>query len=138
MNCHICQSGPVRHKLRKGAVEILECPRCGLAFWVPPEDFRAEDVYDAAYFDGADASHGFSDYGSMEPAFRASFAARLKRLGPPPPDGRLLDVGAAYGFAVSEAQKAGWRAVGLEVSAAAARKAAVVTSDRVVVGSPRR
>ena len=135
MNCTICDSGPARFKLSKGKVDILECPNCGLAFWMPPEDFRAEHVYDAAYFDGADQSHGFSDYAGMETAFRASFAGRLARIGPPPTGGRLLDVGAAYGYAVSEAQKLGWRATGLEISTAAARRAAEMTHGQLAVGN---
>jgi SAM-dependent methyltransferase len=135
VNCVVCGSGPARFKLRKGKVDILECPSCGLAFWVPPDGFRAEDVYDAAYFDGVDQSHGFSDYAGMEAAFRESFADRLARIGRPPAGGRLLDVGAAFGFAVSEAQKIGWKATGLEISTAAARQAADVTGGRVAVGN---
>jgi SAM-dependent methyltransferase len=135
VNCTICDSGPARVKLRKGQVDILECPNCGLAFWVPPEDFRAESVYDAAYFDGVDESHGFSDYAGMESAFRASFADRLRRIDPPPTGGRLLDIGAAYGFAVAEAQKIGWNATGLEISTDAARYAANVTNGKMAVGN---
>jgi 2-polyprenyl-3-methyl-5-hydroxy-6-metoxy-1,4-benzoquinol methylase len=135
VKCAVCQSGPAKRKLRKGNVDILECPDCGLAFWVPPNDFRAEDVYDAAYFDGEDASHGFSDYAAMENSFRATFSSRISRLDRPGAGGRLLDVGAAYGFAVSEAEKLGWSAVGLEVSVAASRKAADETGGKVAVGN---
>jgi SAM-dependent methyltransferase len=135
VKCAVCDSGPARFKLRKGKVDILECPACGLAFWVPPDEFRPEDVYDAAYFDGVDHGHGFSDYAGMETTFRASFAARLERIGPPTNTGRLLDVGAALGFAVSEAQKIGWNAVGLEISQSAARQAANTTGGKVAVGN---
>ena len=135
MSCIVCGGGPGKPKLRKGAVEIIECPDCGLAYWQPPPGFRAEDTYDAEYFEGEEASHGFSDYASMEHAFRVSFASRIERLGRPSTGARLLDVGAAYGFAVSEAERLGWRAVGLEVSAAAAREAMKVTAGKVLVGS---
>ena len=135
MNCPICEGGPAQFKLRKGKVDILECPQCGLAFWIPPEGYRAEDVYDSAYFDSVDESHGFSDYAGMEKAFRASFADRLAKIDPPQSGGRLLDVGAAFGFAVSEASKIGWRATGLEISASAAREASGITGGKISVGN---
>jgi len=101
----------------------------------PAEDFRAQDTYDSSYFDGSGESHGYSDYGGMESAFRASFRNRLQRIGLPARDARLLDVGAAYGYSVSEALALGWQASGLEVSAAAAREAGRNTGGRVAVGS---
>ncbi|MBW2273691.1 MAG: class I SAM-dependent methyltransferase [Deltaproteobacteria bacterium] len=135
MSCAVCGAGPGRPKLRKDGVEILACPSCGLEYWLPPEGFRAEDTYDAAYFDDAGASHGYSDYAGMEHAFRTSFARRLARLPPPGAGERLLDVGAAYGYAVLEAERRGWQAFGLELASAAAREAARQSSGRVVAAS---
>jgi len=135
MSCAVCGAGPGRPKLCKGSVEILACPDCGLEWWQPPEDFRAEDTYDAAYFDDAGASHGYSDYAGMEHAFRTSFARRLARLPAAAAGERLLDVGAAYGYAVLEAQSRGWQAFGLELAPAAAREASRLTGGRVVAAS---
>ena len=47
--CTVCGAESPRPKLRKQGVEILECAVCGLAFWTPPPDHRAEAVYDRAY-----------------------------------------------------------------------------------------
>ncbi len=135
MNCAVCGGGPSRKKLRKDEVEIWECPVCGLAYWRPPSDFRLEATYDAAYFADPTADHGYDDYAALETSLRRTFARRLARLPRPQPDARLLDVGAAYGFAVTEAERAGWLAFGLEVSPAAASRAAEVTGRKLAVAS---
>ena len=133
MSCAVCGAARARGKLRKGDVEILECPSCGLAFWMPPADFRPAAVYDAAYFSDAEVDRGYDDYGHLESSLRLTFARRLARIPRPNPGARLLDVGAAYGFALDEARRAGWRVTGLEVSAPAARHASDLASGRVVV-----
>ena len=135
MSCAVCgEPGPAR-KLWKQQVEIMECTRCGLAWWEPPADFEPEAVYDAAYFADAQARHGYDDYASLEDSLRRNFARRLARLPAPRSERRLLDVGAAYGFAVDEAVRAGFRAVGIEVSVPAAVKARDVTHGRVALAS---
>jgi SAM-dependent methyltransferase len=132
VTCVVCGSGPASEKFRKGEVEILECPGCGLAYWIPPADFRPEQTYDAAYFADASAGHGYDDYAILEASLRRTFARRLAGLPMPRAGARLLDVGAAYGFAVAEAARLGWEAWGLEISLAAARRAGEITRGRVV------
>jgi SAM-dependent methyltransferase len=133
VSCPVCGAARTRGKLRKGDIEILECPVCGLAFWTPPADFRPTRVYDAAYFAGGRVDRGYDDYGDLEASLRLNFARRLARIPLPGSGARLLDVGAAYGFAVDEARRAGWDATGLEISAPAARRGAAVARGRVVV-----
>jgi SAM-dependent methyltransferase len=120
-----------------GAVAILACRRCGLRWWVPGDAHRPERLYDADYFRSAVAGPGYDNYAGLEASLRRGFRRRLARLPRPRAGARLLDVGAAYGFAVAEARRAGWNAVGLEVSAAAAR-AGVVAAGRLVRGSALR
>lgn len=139
MSCAVCGSAPARTKLRIGQVDILECRACGLAWWQPPHgDFRPEALYDEAYFDDAHTARGYDDYASLEAALRHTFARRLARLGPAPAGASLLDVGAAYGFGVDEARRAGWQACGLEISAAAARRARDAAPGRIAVGHALR
>ncbi len=133
MSCAVCGAARARSKLRTGGVEILECSSCGLASWKCPPSHRPEAVYDAAYFAGASADRGYDDYGNLEPSLRMTFARRLSRMPHPSPGSRLLDVGAAYGFALEEARRAGWKAVGLEISAAAARRAGELAAGRLVL-----
>lgn len=135
--CIVCGAAPAHPKLRKRGVEILGCRSCGLAFWVPPPDFRSDRVYDTAYFDSAAEARGYDDYGALEHSLRLTFARRLARLPRPRAGARLLDVGAAYGFAVSEAERRGWRAAGLEISRVAAARAAARTAGRLVRATVR-
>lgn len=140
MNCAVCGAGPARPKLEKAGVRIQACPGCGLAFWEPPSDFRPEAIYDDGYFAGSSHDRGYDDYAGLEGSLRENFARRVRRL-PRPADGgahRLLDLGAAYGFAVDEAHRAGWNAVGIEISRAAARRAALVTGGRIAVADASR
>ena len=128
----MCGAGPPRPKLRKGSVEILDCGSCGLAWWVPGEGHHPERFYDAAYFAGAGAGHGYDDYAGLEASLRVNFARRIARIPRPAPGARLLDVGAAYGYAVAEARAAGWEAHGIEVSTAAAGEARATAAGRVI------
>lgn len=137
MSCPVCGAGAPRPKLRVGRVEILGCGACGLAWWTPDPAHAAASVYDAGYFHGAGSGRGYDDYAGLEASLRETFARRLRRLAPPAPGARLLDIGAAYGFAVAEARRAGWRAWGLEVSAAAARAAAAAGIPVLVADAAR-
>jgi len=135
VRCAVCGAGSPRLKHRKAGVEIFRCGGCGLEFWNPEPDFRAEEFYDAAYFDDASAGHGYDDYAELEAVLRLNFARRLARIPRPRPGARLLDIGAAFGFAVSEAQRAGFDASGLEISTAAARRASGAAPGRVLVAN---
>jgi SAM-dependent methyltransferase len=139
VKCAVCGAAPPRPKLRVGGQQILACSACGLAWWQPPaEGFAPEALYDADYFAGAHAARGYDDYAGQESALRASFARRLRRLPPPAAGARLLDVGAAFGFGVAEARRAGWRACGVEISAAAARGARRAAPGAVAVAHALR
>lgn len=133
VRCAVCGADSPRPKYRKQDVLILECRRCGLGFWVPSEGFRPEAVYDGAYFDDSSAGHGYDDYAELEAVLRSNFARRLARIPRPAGGGRALDIGAAYGFAVAEAQAAGWQTTGLEISTAAAERAHRTVPGRIVV-----
>jgi len=135
VSCAACGADAEREKLRKAGIPILECGRCGLAFWRPPEDFRPESTYDASYFRDPGARHGYDDYGDHEAPLRQNFARRLGHLPRPREGARLLDVGAAFGFAVAEARAAGWSAIGVEVSPAAARSASQWAEGGIAVAS---
>ena len=138
VRCVVCEADSPRLKHRKRGVEILACRDCGLEFWRPPPEHRAEAVYDAAYFSDATADRGYDDYGGLEPVLRLNFARRLARIPRPEGRARLLDLGAAFGFAVDEARAAGWAAFGLEISREAAARAGAASAGRIAVGSVLR
>jgi SAM-dependent methyltransferase len=138
VGCAVCGAESLQPKHRKRGVEIIECRGCGLAFWNPSAGFRVEDVYDAAYFADASAGHGYDDYADLEPVLRLNFSRRLARIPRPHPGARLLDVGAAFGFAVAEARGAGWEATGLEISRAAAARSGPAAGGPMVVANALR
>lgn len=140
LSCPVCGGGQVAPRVRKAGIEILFCAACGSGFWEPDAGFDPAALYGDGYFADPGQPAGYDDYGALEPALRANFARRLRGVGPPPgPGSRLLDLGAAYGFAVDEARRAGWRATGLERSRVAALRAAPVAGPAgVAVGDAQR
>ncbi|MCC6642138.1 MAG: class I SAM-dependent methyltransferase, partial [Deltaproteobacteria bacterium] len=127
----------MRRKLCKQGVDVLQCSACALAFWLPAEHFDPSRIYDADYFASDAAAHGYDDYAALEPALRATFRRRVARLRLPS-GARLLDVGAAYGYAASEAQRAGLRVAAVELSREAAARAAGLVPGRVARASADR
>jgi len=138
VSCAVCGATTTRVKHRKAGVEILQCERCELAFWVPQAGFAPRDVYDAGYFSDPSQLHGYDAYADLEAVLRKNFSRRLARLSPPRPGARLLDIGAAFGFGVAESRAAGWQAVGLEISRHAAGRAAAAAPGRIAVADALR
>lgn len=87
-----------------------------------PED--VSKVYSDDYFFGAQKGFGYVNYDedkrAQMPALRTYLRYIEERC---PRRGRLLDVGAATGVFVELAQKQGWQAEGIEISAAAVSSA---------------
>jgi ubiquinone/menaquinone biosynthesis C-methylase UbiE len=133
LSCAVCGHRSPPPKLQKGNIEILACPSCGLRFWVPRSDFQPEKLYDEAYFSNSEASVGYDAYASLEASLRSTFARRIGRIPRPGAGARMLDVGAAFGFAADEARRVGWQVAALEVSHSAASQAASRIGNRVVV-----
>jgi SAM-dependent methyltransferase len=132
VSCPVCLAAAATPHLHKAGTTIFACASCGSAFWQPDAAFDTAGIYDAGYFAGSDHASGYDDYASLEVSLRHNFVRRLRALGAPREGARLLDLGAAYGFAVDEARRLGWRAVGLEVSPTAARRAAETIRAAVV------
>jgi SAM-dependent methyltransferase len=139
VSCPVCRATAAAPRLRKAGVAILSCASCGSAFWEPEAAFDPAALYGARYFASRDGATGYDDYAALETSLRHNFARRLRALGAPRDGARLLDLGPAYGFAIDEARRLGWNAVGLEVSAAAARRAAqTIGAALVAVGDAQR
>lgn len=142
VRCRLCGATAVRPWLEKRAYRIDRCERCGNAF-VPDSAVPAdlESLYAAAYFDGGEAT-GYPSYEADGPLIERSFARRMRWLAALAPGGRLLDVGAAYGFGLRAARAAGFEAMGVEISpeaAEAARRRAgvpVIAGDFLAVDVP--
>jgi SAM-dependent methyltransferase len=110
--CELCDfegtPEPVYAELR-----IVRCPACGLVYYngaAHPQGLYTED-----YFAGGE----YHDYRADKAILQRNFARRIGSLRKLKPRGRLLEIGAAYGFFLELAQTH-WEARGLEISRAAA------------------
>jgi 2-polyprenyl-3-methyl-5-hydroxy-6-metoxy-1,4-benzoquinol methylase len=124
VRCNLCQTtvAPGQPpRWRKHGYEIFQCRSCALVFRgdlpTPDELLR---IYDGGYFRRDLRSHaeadGYDDYLGDEVEHRLTARRRVGQLGRLGSTGRLLDVGAAAGFFIDEARRAGWRVEGIDVS----------------------
>src|SRR5687767_9576892 len=81
---------------------IWRCESCGLGH-ADASGFDPETYYTAEYFSGG-RSDGYSDYRRAETVLRREFAHSVDFIRRFRGEGRLLDLGCAYGFFLKEAQ----------------------------------
>jgi SAM-dependent methyltransferase len=127
--CNLCRVqlvDTIEPRWVRDGYEIIQCPLCGL---ISRRDLPSEQelavIYNDGYF-GLDPEvsrpEDYLDYLADEELHRTSAQRRLRWLRRTlPTGGRVLDVGAAAGFFVDEAGRAGWRARGVDVAAGMTR-----------------
>ncbi len=116
--CYLCQT-PAIHRLYAALLKIWVCSNCGLVFHYPQPglEFLKEHYGEGYFISRSSAEIGYDNYLRDEENIRASFRKRFRYVAPLfPKPGRLLDVGCAAGFFLSEAAKGGWNAEGIEIS----------------------
>lgn len=121
--CPLCEAEYPVAAFAHSGYTIAECGRCGSAFVAdPPTPACLAKMYDNSYYEGGNEGVAYGDYLEHDAHKRKQARKILKRitphLPPLPADGprRLLDVGCAAGFFVSEAQNMGWDAWGIDHS----------------------
>jgi 2-polyprenyl-3-methyl-5-hydroxy-6-metoxy-1,4-benzoquinol methylase len=123
MTCHVCASGDTALFCKKNNFDIFRCHECGLLF-VYPLPVSTTEIYAKDYFEGAHDGFGYVDYDAdkepMIPTFEKYLRLIRDKVGG---GGTLLDVGAATGFFVGMAKRAGFTSRGVELSAHAAERA---------------
>jgi 2-polyprenyl-3-methyl-5-hydroxy-6-metoxy-1,4-benzoquinol methylase len=101
----------------KNGCDILRCAECGLgraeAVRFDPGAYYTED-----YFSGGHAD-GYADYRGAERVLRREFARTVDFIRRYRPNGKLLDIGCAYGFFLQEA-KPYFDVAGIELAQSAA------------------
>ena len=124
----------------KDGYPIARCPTCGLMFRSTlPTPAELSSIYSDAYFasPGIEPSDGYADYIADERFHRDLARRRLDRLDSVAGGrrGRLLDVGAAAGFFVSEATTRGWDAEGIDVAPAIVARGRERVGERLRVAT---
>ena len=114
-----CVTGQT-HLYSKNGCDILRCTSCGLGH-TQTGSFNPTAYYTQDYFTGGH-SDGYADYLGAEPVLRREFSHTVAFLRRYKESGRLLEVGAAYGFFLQEARSA-FDVTGIELSADAAQHA---------------
>jgi 2-polyprenyl-3-methyl-5-hydroxy-6-metoxy-1,4-benzoquinol methylase len=116
--CNLCGSEERAPYCPENSLGLVQCQACGLVYVSPrPDANELYALYGETYFqNGNSGVVGYTHYVKDEPNIRKTFARRLRKLEAYIQTGRVLDVGCAAGFFLSEAQKRGWQAEGLDVS----------------------
>lgn len=114
-SCPACATATPHDLLwRASGCDVYACRVCGLGS-ADAHGFDPARYYTGAYFDGS-AADGYADYAGSEAVLRAEFRRTLDALRQAVPGGRLLEIGAAYGFFLLEA-KSHFAVRGVEMAA---------------------
>ncbi len=128
--CRACGSTSVNPFARIRGFSLARCADCGSATTdaeMGPAHARA--YYQASYFRGGD----YEDYARDEAIIKSNFECFARKLAPLCANGRLLEVGCAYGYFLDVA-RGRWEAEGIDVSEAAIDAARVRHGPRVRCG----
>ncbi len=124
--CGACgEAGQMHHAFEKWGIDILECGVCRSAQASIPDTFDPRSIYSEDYFQGGQRD-GYADYVAAEPVMRREFRSALKILRRSGcRDGKLLEIGCAYGYFMNEARPY-FQCTGVEVSEAARQRASAL------------
>ena len=112
--------GSLRPAFRKDGFDLVSCETCGMLMRARlPAAEELREIYAPEYFKASaeEPANGYADYLADGERHRETARRRLSLLYRfAPPRGKLLDVGAAAGFFVDEAIRAGWDAQGIDIA----------------------
>src|SRR5262249_36033524 len=116
MTCLVCGSAAPAPLYRIRDVPVVRCPMCGLGRALIPPGFDPSVIYDQSYFEGGQAD-GYANYQGSRDVLVAEFRRVLRDLAAAGArDGRLLEIGCAYGFFLDEARTS-FQVSGVELAA---------------------
>jgi 2-polyprenyl-3-methyl-5-hydroxy-6-metoxy-1,4-benzoquinol methylase len=105
-------------RFRSNGCDIVQCSECGLGRTDGVGGFDPAAYYTADYFSGRHRD-GYPDYRGAEQVLRQEFARSVEFIRRFRPDGKLLELGCAYGFFLAEAARF-FEAAGIELAQDAA------------------
>jgi 2-polyprenyl-3-methyl-5-hydroxy-6-metoxy-1,4-benzoquinol methylase len=103
--CLACgTSAPPQALYQVRGFPIVRCSACGLGRTLIPHDFDPAEIYTRAYFQGGQRD-GYADYQGSHDSLAAEFRHVLADIATAgATQGRLLEIGCAYGFFMEEAR----------------------------------
>lgn len=116
--CDLCGGTEFSPELRKGEWLIVKCKDCGLAFTSPRHSREyIRNLYQNSYYELA-KEYLQMQLGQPPPEIFQLSSQVMKILSPARVDNRLrsLDIGCGGGLVVAAFRKAGWEAVGIDLS----------------------
>ena len=118
-SCVVC-GGVLLPALRKDGFDLVSCTNCGMLMRRQlPARGELEEIYAPEYFEyrPENPADGYADYIGDAERHRETARRRLALIDRfAPLRGGLLDLGAAAGFFVDEATRAGWDAEGIDIA----------------------
>ena len=111
VNCPICEKSRGDPLHLEGSFQMVRCSSCQFIFLNPRPTMESLHQFYQQYLPEEEASIESWEK-MMKPVFHraADLLRRYRR------NGRLLDVGAGFGFFLAEMKNRGWEAVGVEIS----------------------
>jgi SAM-dependent methyltransferase len=133
--CPLCGDAGFVPRVAGRGYRMVTCASCGLWYLNPmPTAATLARLYDEGYFTSpADTTTGYADYAAMADDARDTFRRRLALVEHHVGSGRILDVGAGYGYLTEVAAARFPERWVVERSASAAAR--VPPAARVVVGT---
>lgn len=125
VTCGLCGQNDGIPRQRINGYRVVECPSCHLWYVNPrPEGAALARLYDQQYYSTGDAqSTKETQWSLCSRGEQAMFRQALARIAETRPGGRLLDVGAGYGFFLGLARQRGYQVAGVEVASVPAAHA---------------
>jgi SAM-dependent methyltransferase len=115
MTCLVCGTAGLAPLYRIRDVPVVRCTACGLGRALSSPDFDPTSIYNQSYFQGGQAE-GYANYQGSRDVLVAEFRRVLRDLASAgASDGRLLEIGCAYGFFLDEA-RASFQVSGVELA----------------------
>lgn len=113
-SCRFCDVS-LEPTVRQGAFQYWSCAKCHTAHMLPQPSEEFLERFYAEFHERHGAYSDFEDRMSLDFPAKTRLCRRLAGEG----DARLLDVGCGKGYFLKEAQRAGFRAEGIDVSSSA-------------------
>lgn len=111
--------------LLKNGHQLFRCQNCGLVFYDFKRDYKKflEKQYAKGYFTGDPKLDSYFDYGKDKANIIRNMRWYLKGILRFKKNGKLLDVGCAYGYFLEVAEKSGFEVFGIDPSDYAVKQA---------------